>query len=183
MSAADTLRRMVARLDATAIPYMVVGSFASTHHGMPRMTQDIDIVIAPTEATLITFLQGLPEDEYYVDHDVARDALKRHTQFNVVDFATAWKVDLIIRKSRPFSVEEFARRQRGEVFGVEVHVATAEDAILSKLEWAKLGDSELQLRDVAGILDVRRDSLDRPYIERWVVELGLEEEWRRVRPA
>lgn len=70
---------------------MVAGSFASTYHGVPRTTNDIDIVIAPTEETLRRFLHGLPEQDYYVDHDAALDALRRRTQFNVIDMETGWK--------------------------------------------------------------------------------------------
>jgi len=61
-----------------------------------------------------------------------------------------------------------------------VFVATAEDSILAKLEWAKLGDSERQIRDVSGILEVRAGALDRDYIEKWAAALGLTEEWRRI---
>ena len=91
-----------------------------------------------------------------------------------------YKVDLIVRKARPFSVEEFCRREPAELFGARVFVATAEDSILAKLEWAKLGDSERQIRDVSGILEVRAGALDRDYIEKWAAALGLTEEWRRI---
>ena len=172
---------MAAHLDAAGVPYMVAGSFASTYHGVPRSTQDIDIVIDPTGASLAALLAALPEPDYYVDHDAARDALRRRSTFNVIDLATGWKIDLVIRKARPFSVEEMARRQRGELFGAAVAIATAEDAIIAKLEWAKLRDSERQLRDVAGVLDVRAATLDIAYIEKWVTDLGLETQWARAR--
>lgn len=97
--------------------------------------------------------------------------------------ATGWKVDLIICKARPFSIEELRRREAVELFGIRVFLATAEDSILAKLEWAKLGDSERQLRDVAGILSVRSTSLDRPYIEQWAAALGIVDQWRRLDPA
>ncbi len=158
---------------------MVAGSFASTYHGVPRSTQDIDVVIDPTPSSLEVFLASLPEEDYYVDADAAREAFRRRSQFNLIDMATGWKVDLIVRKSRPFSIEEFRRRQPAELLGTRVFVATAEDSILSKLEWAKLGDSERQLRDVAGIIAVRAGTLDFPYLERWIAELDLAEQWER----
>ena len=180
MSVGELLRRLVDKLDAAGVPHMVAGSFASTYHGVPRSTQDIDIVIDPTLSSLDALVASMPEEDYYVDADAARDALRRRAQFNVIDMATGWKVDLIVRKARPFSVEEFRRREPVELFGARVFVATAEDSILAKLEWAKLGDSERQLRDVSGILSVRATSLDRPYVERWAAELGILDEWRRV---
>ena len=59
------------------------------------------------------------------------------------------KVDLILRKDRTFSVTEFERRETHEVEGMRLTLATPEDVLLAKLEWAKLGDSERQLEDAA----------------------------------
>ena len=182
--AGDVLVRLTARLAGAGIPYMVVGSFASSFHGAPRSSQDLDLVIDPEPTSLRRFLADLPAAEYYVDADAALDALGRRSQFNVIDMATAWKADLIVRKARPFSLEEMRRRMEGDMLGARVFIASAEDTVISKLEWAKHGGgSELQLRDAAGVLQIRGDKLDAEYIERWVAELGLEELWLRVRKA
>ena len=138
----DFLRRLVALLDGAQIPHMVAGSFASTLHGTPRSTQDIGLVIDPSGQTLLTFVAGLPSSEYYASDDAARDALRRRSQFNVIDMATGWKADLIVRKARPYSVEEFRRRKSERILGVDVFVATPEDTILTKLEWAAMSGSE-----------------------------------------
>jgi hypothetical protein len=162
---------------------MLAGSFASSHHGAPRATQDIDIVVDPTFDSLDRFLDLLRGDDVYFDADVARVEFRRRSQFNVIDGATAWKVDVIFRKARPFSKEEISRRIPAVVLGVNVFVATAEDTVLAKLEWAKLGESERQLRDVRALVEARRDSLDHAYIERWLDELGVRELWNRVSVA
>jgi hypothetical protein len=177
MSAAEVLRRISAALDRAGIAYMLTGSFASAHYGVPRSTQDIDLVIAANPAQLRTFVHSLPSGEYYADLDAALDALRRESLFNVIDLATDWKIDLIIRKSRAFSQEEFARRQLVTVQGLSLFVASAEDVIIAKLEWAKLAQSQRQIEDVAAILRLRLASLDRPYLERWIAELNLNEEW------
>jgi hypothetical protein len=89
---------------------------------------------------------------------------------------------LIIRRDRPFSRAEFARRIAVDLsFTKAVSIATPEDAILSKLEWARRsGDSEKQLADAAGVLDLN-PSIDREYIEHWAGELGVSDLWRRIR--
>jgi hypothetical protein len=104
------IHRFAALLEAAGVPYMLTGSFASGYHGAPRASQDIDIVIAPSRASLDAFLSLLPEDRYYVSREAALDAFRRQSLFNVVDFASGWKVDLILRKGRPFSLTEFDRR-------------------------------------------------------------------------
>ncbi len=168
-------------LEACAIPYMLTGSYASSLHGQPRATQDIDIVIAPSRAQLLALLQKLPDTEYYVSEDAALEALSHQSQFNVIDFATGWKVDFIIMKARDFSREEFSRRTILEVENVPLSVASAEDVLIAKLEWAKLGASERQIEDAAGILRLQGDRLDRGYVEKWVEQLGLEAQWAAAR--
>lgn len=183
MTAKDVFGRIVAALDQAGIPYMLTGSFASSYHGTPRATQDVDIVIAPSPDQLRALAGLLPETEYYVDLNAALDAHTRQTQFNLIDLATGWKVDLIIRKSRPFSREEFDRRSAADLHGLRIFIATAEDVVISKLEWAKLGGSQRQIEDAAGILRIRAGELDRGYIKNWVRELGLEKEWEAARRA
>jgi hypothetical protein len=178
---AGPLREIKALLESARIPFMVVGSFASTVHGEPRTTRDLDIVIDPDLAALEHLLAQIDTDAFYVDPDVARDALRRRTMFNVIDMRSAWKVDLVVRKDRAFSREELARRADQEIVGIIVPTASAEDTIIAKLEWAALGGSERQLDDVAGILRVRGDTLDTTYIEHWVGALGLADHWQRAR--
>jgi hypothetical protein len=147
VSGASTfLARVAGALDRGGVPYMLAGSFASSFHGAPRATQDIDIVVDPTFESLDRFLDALTGDGVYFDADVAREEFKRRGQFNVIDGSTAWKADVIFRKARPFSKEEIARRVAATVLGVDVFVATAEDTVLAKLECAKLGESERQAR-------------------------------------
>jgi hypothetical protein len=181
MTTENIFRRIVEILGSTGIPYMVTGSFASSYHGVPRATQDIDLVVAPTETQLQDLVRLLPETEYYVSEEAALDALRHETQFNVIDFATGWKVDLIIRKSRAFSRAEFERREAVDFLGTRLFLASAEDVLLAKLEWAKIGQSMRQLEDCANLLRVRSADLDRTYIERWVAQLGLEEQWGAAR--
>ncbi len=175
------LGRIIRTLDDASIPYMVVGSLASSFHGEPRQTRDIDIVIDPAPEALRRFIELLPPDDFYADADAAREALDRRSSFNLVEIHTGWKVDLIVRRYRPFSREELGRRVRVKLFDTETDIATAEDTIIAKLEWATEGQSERQLRDVAAILETQGDSLDEDYIGRWVRALGIEDAWVRAR--
>jgi hypothetical protein len=177
----EAVGRLVRRLEALGIPYMVAGSVASSHHGRPRATNDADVVIDPTFEALDALLAALPADGYYVDARIAREALRARRLFNVIDSETAFRVDLMIRKERPFSREEFARRERRELEGLPVFVATAEDTILSKLEWAgKAGESERHLADALGVLQVSGDRLDRAYVDTWAATLGVLDLWREL---
>ena len=180
MTAGELLRRVVEALEAADIPYMVVGSFASTWHGAPRTTQDIDIVIDPTPAGLDRFLEDLDRDDLYVSPS-ARQTLETRDQFNVIHPAGGWKVDLVIRKERAFSRQELARRTHARLLDVDTYAATAEDTILSKLEWAAAGGSDRQINDAAAVLDVSRSTVDERYLDRWAEELGITDLLARAR--
>jgi hypothetical protein len=177
----DAFRRIIVALDNAGIPYMLTGSFAGSFHGVPRASNDIDIVIAPGADGLRKLDVLLPRDEYYFDLESAEDAMARRSQFNIIELTTGWKIDLIVRKSRPYSEVEFERRTPVQIHDLRVVVASAEDVILSKLEWSKLGDSRRQLEDAAGILATRWPDLDRGYLERWVRDLDLLVQWEAAR--
>jgi len=172
----DVFGRVIGALERAGIPYMLTGSFASSYHGAPRATQDIDLVVAPTAEQLRALIRSLPSTEYYVDEDAAFEAQRHQGQFNIVDLATGWKVDLIIRKARPFSRREFDRREVANFHGLQVAIATVEDVLLAKLS-AKLGQSQRQIEDIARLLKVRADELDRQYLANWISQLGLGAQW------
>jgi hypothetical protein len=170
----DFLSRTVGYLDEAGIPYMVAGSLTSNAFGHPRTTNDVDIVIDPTieQAEKLISLIG---DNFYADLTSAKEAVERRSMFNIIDFATGYKADLVIRKDRPFSSSEFDRRQRNVIAETDVWAATPEDTILAKLEWARIGDSERQYRDAFNIAAIEQESLDQAYLHKWAVELGVDD--------
>ena len=180
MTTEDIFRRILEALGGAGVPYMLTGSFAASYYGVPRATQDIDIVIAPTAIQIRQLVRLLPDTEFYISEEAALEALSREGQFNVIDFETGWKIDLIIRKSRPFSHTEFERRSAVDLFGLQVFIASAEDVLLAKLEWAKTGRSLRQLEDCGNIIRARWDEFDRGYVERWVTQLVLQAQWEQA---
>jgi len=171
------LGRLIGALDQAGVPHMLAGSFASSVHGAPRTTRDIDLVIAPTLESLERLLTLLAGEDFYFDVSVAREEFARRGQFNVIDSATAWKADLIFRRARAFSRAEFERRTPVTVLGVGLFVATAEDTILAKLEWANMSQSEQQLRDIREVVETQAEALDRSHIDSWLDELGVRDLW------
>jgi hypothetical protein len=141
---------------------------------MPRTTNDLDLVIDPTSEQLEA-LCALVGPRFYVSLAAAREALQTRFMFNVIDVAGGCKADLIIRKARPFSAEEFSRRRALSLHGTIVHVASPEDIILSKLEWNKLTPSERQMQDALDVATLQWPQLDHDYLRRWGRELGVAE--------
>jgi hypothetical protein len=177
---ADFLKRLVKKLSGAGIPFMLVGSVAASYHGHPRSTFDIDAVVDADQETLFRFARSLGEG-YYVSEESIREAVRSRIAFNVIDEASGYKADLIVRKDRPFSRMEFDRRMRVIILDEIVEMATPEDVILSKLEWSKLGSSERQWEDALQVARIQKEHLDLAYLEKWAVELGVADLWHRIR--
>jgi len=181
MNYAEVLRSIVPKLEQSDIPYMITGSIAAAYYGRNRTTYDLDIIISATAGKLKNLIELLPEDQYYAVLQDALDAHRHHSMFNVLDTTSGWKIDFILKKPAPFHDEAFQRRLAVTFDGVPTSVISAEDLILSKLDWAKMGESERQVRDVAVVLEKLRQKLDLPYIEKWVQDLGLTAQWSQAR--
>lgn len=178
------LATVIDALDRLSIPYMLTGSVAASYHGRPRSTHDADIVIDATPEALDALISQLTAAGFYINPDGAREAMRRRRAFNAIDATNGCKVDLIPRRDRAFSEEEFRRRIIVDLpVRPRTAVVTPEDAVVSKLEWARrAGDSERQLADAAGIVALN-PALDRGYVERWASELGVLDLWQRIAGA
>lgn len=172
ISQIEFIQAMTQHLTDAGIDYMVSGSFAANIYGEQRSTLDTDIVIELRRADLFRLIKAV-EADYYVSRAAAQEALANRSMFNIIDTTSGWKADLIIRKDRPFSIEEFSRRRRIEYAGKPLWIVSAEDAVLSKLEWAKKGDSDRQVRDAASIVMVQWGRLDLDYLRKWAQELDV----------
>ena len=183
MSLDDLLSRLAPALERAQAPFMLTGSVASSAHGLPRSTRDLDILIAPTQAQLIKLIREFPHSVYYADEEQALQALVNRSQFNVIDFVTGWKIDFIIAEDSEYGRTAMMRRMPVAIAGTTISVAAPEDVLIAKLRWSQKGGSDRQLEDAAGIVTTQGNSLDYSYIERWVREFHLQKQWDVVRKS
>lgn len=174
----NILKSVTGRLEAAGIPYMVTGSMATNFYAVPRMTRDIDLVIELGEAE-VERVVGLFQNEYYIDSEMVRQAVRQRSMFNMIHHDLVVKVDCVVRKDSEYRREEFSRRRIVSIEGLPISLVSPEDLILSKLEWAKESRSQMQLNDVRNLLGSVED-LDRAYLNRWADRLGLAELYREV---
>ncbi len=171
------LRPLIQAFDALGIAYQIGGSLASSAWGLPRATQDADVV-ADLRAEHVAPLVARLQDEYYIDDQMIRDAIRHHSSFNVLHQPTLFKVDVFIRKPTAFENGTFQRARRGELAESEPEQAwmtSPEDIILHKLVWYQMGNrvSERQWLDVLGVLKVQGTALDTAYLRDWAAQLGV----------
>jgi hypothetical protein len=164
-------------LERLGIPYAIGGSLASSLHGVMRSTLDVDIV-ADMKLEHIQPLVAALSKEFYADDEMMRDAIEHHSSFNLIHYETAFKVDIFIRKLRPFDQMQLERRRKSVIATdpeESVWVVSPEDIILAKLEWYRMGGevSDRQWRDILGVLKTRAGELDLAYLRKWAIELKI----------
>ena len=163
--------------EALRIPYLLGGSMASAFYGVARSTLDVDIVADIRLAQASELVAALGAD-FYADGEMIRNAIQHRSCFNLIHLETMFKVDVFISKDRPFDRMQFERRVE-QVIAVtpeqKAFVATAEDIILAKLEWYRLGNeiSDRQWQDILGVLKVQAGRLDLDYLRQWADELQV----------
>lgn len=163
--------------DKLKVPYLIGGSLASALHGTTRSTLDSDLV-AELKAEQVPELVAMLKMDFYIDEIMILDAIRLQSSFNIIHFRTMFKVDVFITKGRRFYRVQFHRRQLQTVANDperKIYVTTAEDIILVKLEWYRLGNeiSDRQWRDVLGVLKVQAGRLDLDYLHKWAAELKV----------
>lgn len=173
------LHDFVGRIEPLGIEYMLSDSLAMMLYNFYRMTADIDVLIElkyeDADRIIKTF-----EPDYYVPHGRVRDAIARKFMFNIIHQETAFKIDLVIKKTDEFQLNAFERRRKIDFHGKVISVISLEDLIISKLFWAKDSLSEKQLTDVENLL---QNDFDAEYINEWIGKLNLEELFKKCQDA
>jgi len=177
----ELLQKVVDVFEHLKIPYLITGSVAAMAFGEPRLTNDIDIVAAIEERHVNALVIAFPSEEFYLSEEMIREAIRHQGQFNIIHPASGIKIDVIIKQDTPFDDSRFERVHR--IYPAEsyqANFAAPEDVIIKKMEYYKAGGSEKHLRDIAGILKISGEMVDRSYITEWAKRLDLTEVWDAV---
>ena len=172
----DIVRDISRRFSEAGIAYMLTGSMAMNYYAQPRMTRDIDVVVALDPKSGETVARLFSPD-YYVSPEAVSESVARQSMFNLIHMESVIKVDCIVRKDSEYRRLEFERRRPIQVGDFTTWIVSKEDLILSKLVWAKDSHSEMQLRDVRNLMATGYDA---GYLAHWTRKLGLEGLWQEV---
>jgi hypothetical protein len=171
------IRPVTLAFEQLGVAYLIGGSVASSVYGVARSTLDADLM-ADLKPEQVSFFIALLEADYYISEPAIRDALVRHSSFNLIHFETMVKIDVFIPKGQPFDQSTLKRKQPTLIDKADsrpFQVASPEDIILLKLDWFRKGGSESgrQWKDILGVLRVQAKTIDRDYLKEWAEKLSL----------
>jgi hypothetical protein len=184
MEQSELLVLLCKHLNRLGAPYFITGSQATIAYGEPRFTNDIDVVVVLDEVSVEDFCDGFPADEFYLNRETARAECRRKGMFNIIHPTSGHKIDVVVAKDDSYDQLRIQRARKLPIADdCEASFSSPEDIIIKKMEWHKRGGGDRHLRDIAGILKISGDLLDRAYIRHQARELGLEELWQNFSPA
>ncbi len=162
--------KIVDVLDELNIPYMLSGSVAMGVYILPRATRDFDFVVYLQPRDVGEFVSNF-QDGYYCNSNAVEDAVKHHSLFNIIDYASGYKADFVILKNEVYRQLEFKRRVKMEYFDKTIYLVSVEDLLLSKLIWIQELQSAIQMEDIRNLSKL--ETLDWLYINEWIKKLNL----------
>lgn len=186
MSEASLFLDFLRRFEQLGLEYMVTGSVASTMYGEPRVTHDVDVVLKLPLRAVAQFAQAFPLESYYCPPEevLLQEALRRQRgHFNLIAHDTGFKADIYLANADALHREALQHRRSISIDGEQVWIAPPEYVIVRKLEFYREGHSEKHLRDIAAMLQVSGDLVDRQRLASWIEQLGLAVEWALCQAA
>ena len=175
----EAFQAVLAAFDQLEVRFLIGGSLASSTHGLPRQTNDVDILAAIVTDQAEALGEALGGGFYY-DAEHARKSIELGRPFNLIHSKSALKFDIYPAGNDPFAHSELTRRNYASIGlpgfeGVEYPVTSPEDTILAKLSWFRKGGeiSDRQWNDIRGVLSVQRARLDYDYLSTWAERIGV----------
>jgi hypothetical protein len=182
MPGPDDLSIFATRLERVGAPYMVTGATAAIIYGQPRVTNDIDVVLALDDVHRPALLRAFPAAEFYVPPESvirAEQARAQRGHFNLIHEESGFKADIYLAGTDPLHAWALPLRRRLRWSDeLEVSVAPPEYVVLRKLEYFREGRSSKHPADIRAIREVT--GLDEPALRPWLDRLGLVSLWEEV---
>ena len=162
-------------LNSEKIPYMFVGAIAIGYYGIPRTTQDIDVLVVIPRDKIRIFADFFQSRDFYCPAEDIEIAFAEKSHFGAYDNQSPFRID-IKGIYNEFDQQSFLRRVQVESFNRKIWLCTPEDAIVSKLMYGSPKD----ILDVKGILLRLNDKLDYDYLTKYSKVYKVGQAYRKI---
>lgn len=172
MKANEIVLHVVDSLERAGIGYMLVGSYSSNVHGIPRSTEDADFVIELSSSDSIARVAEALGPDLKLDPQLSFETVTGNYRFIITHAHSCFKVELFLLSSDAHHQQRFARRERQTLESRKVWFQTAEDVIIQKLRWYIKIKRSKDRDDVVDVLDTCHEKIDLIYTRFWCAEHG-----------
>lgn len=168
MTNEEALVAVIRELNTVGIPYMLVGSISANYYGVPRLTQDADVVVGLVDDLFGELARRLaPSIRFDPQLEFETVTMTKRRRANLGDAHYSFEFFEVSRD--PHDQERFGRRVKLSILGVPAYLPTVEDVVITKLRWARPKDRQ----DIRGVLAIQGDAaFDWDYIHRWTETHG-----------
>ena len=171
MTGNEAVITVVEALDGCGLPYMLVGSYSTNVYGTDRATQDADFVIELGETSIGELSRRLAP-AIRIDPQMSFETVTMTRRYVAEVAGTPFKIEFFLLNDDPHNRERFRRRRQTSLMGRQVWIPTAEDVIVTKLQWASLGNRSKDRDDARDVIAVQGDRIDWDYVHRWCEQHG-----------
>ena len=177
------LKHFIVPIETAKLNYMVTGSIVSIAKGEPRLTLDVDLVIALNEEECAKVQQCFPQNEYYCPpREVIMTAIRaQRGSFNIINHETGMKADIFVCSHDSLHLWGLQKKTRCVFGDLEFWIAPSEYVIIRKLEYFKEGGSSKHLRDIYGLVKID-DTVDMEWLLKEIETRNLTDQWEQVDP-
>lgn len=183
MSETDLVLLFTRRFERAGFTYMITGSVAGVVYGEPRVTHDVDVVLALARSDIARIAELFPLEEFYCPPEeiIIREVLRaQRGHFNLIHHESGFKADVYLANRDALHRWALSERRLVEVGSEPVHVAPLEYVIVRKLEFYREGGSEKHIRDIEAMLRISGELLREDVMQRWILAKGLEAPWQSL---
>ena len=185
MPGPDEIALFSGRLNGVGAEYMITGATAAILYGQPRLTNDLDVVLALRDQHLPALFAAFPENEFYLPPESVirvEQARAQRGHFNILHLDSGYKADVYLAGSDALHAWALPLRRKIEwTDALTLTVAPPEYVILRKLEFFREGGSAKHPADIRAILATT--PVDREQIAVWADRLGLSGLWTSLAPV
>lgn len=174
MTSDEAAAAVIDALESLRVPYMLVGSFASNYYGVPRATQDIDLVVQARGETICAVAKELGP-RFRLDPQISFETVTATSRLVLYVSQIPFEVEFFLLSDDAHDQQRFARRQRVVLLNRQTFLPTVEDMIITKLRWWMEARRTKDLDDARGMIAVQGSRIDWAYVDEWCDRHGTRE--------
>jgi len=178
----DLASRVIDALNASEIPYMVVGSLSTNVYGVPRATRDADFVVQASARSIAELARELGSP-FRLDPQLAFETITGTSRYVLTVADSSFKIELFLLSDDQHDQARFGRRVARDVDGRIFCLPTVEDVIITKLRWSQRGKRLKDVDDVRNVIAIQGNALDWSYVESWRDRHGTREFLEQIRAS